>query len=405
MLKVNSSRGDLTRSAVLAVLGGSGPLSRTDIAKRLSVSPATITAVTKELLLLGVIHEVEQQASRGGRPGQLLALSGAAGRAIGVKVAADHVACVEARLDGSLVDTWRGPFDPLVPNAPDLLVELVKNLVDVRRDGEGPLLGVGIAVPGAVDQQGGGIVDAPTLGWQRMTLGDRLRHEVGLPVLLENDVSAVAVAERLYGRGRDHRDFVVVTIGTGVGAGLVVDQKLFRGAGGGAGEFGHVPVTADGPVCACGNHGCLEAHVGEPAILRDARAARVIGPDGSIDDLLAAADRGDEPARAIYAEAGATLGRAVAGLVNVLDPELVVVLGEGTVGWHHWRPGFEPTLRAHLLPARRGIAVDVESWDDYSWALGAAALVLAVPYDTEGTAGEEGALVRARLRGEGLVSP
>lgn len=394
------ARGDLTRSAVLALLGGSGPQSRTAIARRLSVSPATITAVSKELIARGLVHEVEHEASRGGRPATLLAVSGSAGRAIGVKAAVDHLALVEARLDGSLADTWRVPFDARVPNAPDVLAELVRDAVEARLEGDGPLLGVGIAVPGAVDQQAGDILDAPTLGWQRLALGARLRHELDLPVLLENDVSAVAVAERLYGRGQNHRDFAVVTIGSGVGAGFVMDGRLFRGASGGAGEFGHTPVAAEGPRCDCGNDACLEAFIGEKALLRSGRERGVLGPDDTIDDLLEAADRGDLAAQGTYAEAGAVLGRAVAGLVNVIDPELIVILGEGTVAWHHWRPSFELSLRGHLLPTRRGLPVDVESWDDYSWALGAAALVLAAPYDTEGTAGRQGALVRARLTGD-----
>ena len=394
-----STRGDLTRTAVLALLGVEGPLSRSEIARRLGVSAATITAVARDLLERDAVHEVELEASTGGRPAQLLGLSRSAGRAIGVKVAPDHYAVVEARLDGSLVDTWRGSFDATHPGAPDELVRLVADVVAERADGEGPLLGVGMAVPGAVDDQASGVVDAPTLGWRQLALGHLLRSAVGLPVLMENDVSAVAVAERIYGRGRHHRDFLVVTIGAGVGAGLVVDGNLYRGARGGAGELGHMPVRLDGPVCGCGNVGCLEALIGEPALLEQARGRGVLPPGATVADLERAADGGDAGATQVYAGAGTLLGQAVAGIVNVLDPEMVVVLGEGTTAWGHWRPTFEQTLRGHLLPARRGVPVDVEAWDDYSWALGAAALVLAAPYDATGTAGREGELVRARLRG------
>ena len=384
----------------MALLGIEGSLSRTVIARRLSISPATVTAVTRDLLANGLIHEVAHEASSGGRPAQRLALMGSAGRAIGVKVSADHVSFVEARLDGSLASSWREDLDATAVNGPDVLVDLIRDGVDRHRDGEGRLLGVGVAVPGAVDDQADGTVDAPTLGWQRVALGQRLRQTLGLPVLMENDVSAVAVAERIYGRGRDHRDFLVVTIGKGIGAGLVVDGTLYRGAHGGAGEFGHVPVAADGPACRCGNTGCLEALVGEEGLLSDARAKRLLRRTDGIEALQAKADAGNDRARALFDQAGATLGRALAGLVNVVDPEAVLVLGEGTAAWQHWRTGFEPALRAHLLASRRGVPVDVEQWDDYSWALGAAALVLAAPYDASGRAGRQGALVRALLRGE-----
>lgn len=385
---------------MLALLGVEGSLSRTVIARRLSISPATVTAVTRDLLAHGLVHEVEHEASRGGRPAQRLALTGSAGRAIGVKVSADHVSFVEARLDGTLVGSWRENMDATAPNAADVLVDLIRDGVDRHRDGEGRLLGVGVAVPGAVDDQADGTVDAPTLDWQRVALGQRLRQALGLPVLLENDVSAVAVAERIYGRGRDYRDFLVVTIGKGIGAGLVIDGTLYRGAHGGAGEFGHLPVAAEGPVCKCGNTGCLEAFIGEDGLLAAARSKRLLRRSEGIEALQTKADAGNARAQALYAEAGVTLGRAMAGLVNVVDPEAVLVLGEGTAAWQHWRTGFEPALRAHLLASRRGVPVDVEQWDDYSWALGAAALVLAAPYDASGRAGRQGALVRALLRGE-----
>ncbi len=344
--------------------------------------------------------QVHQEASRGGRPAQLLALVGSAGRAIGVKVANDHIVFVEARLDGSLIETWDQRFDAAAADAVDQLVATVKTVVTERTEGEGRLLGVGIAVPGSVDDQAGGVVDAPTMGWQRLWLGRALRQAVEVPVLLENDVSAVAVAERLYGRGQEFNDFVVVSVGRGVGAGLIADGTLFRGSAGGAGEIGHLPMSADGPTCECGNTGCLEAYVGELGLLRAARRSKAVGPRGTFQDLQRRADAGETGAVAVFAEAGEVLGRAIAGLVNFVDPQIVVVLGEGTSSWQHWRVGFDATFRAHLLPARRSVPVEVESWDDSSWALGAAALVLAAPYDAHGTAGRQGALVRARLSGQ-----
>lgn len=375
-------RGDLTRSAVLAALGTSGPLSRTDIARTLGVSPATVSQIVKDLLTRGLVAEVEHRPSRGGRPAVLLGLVGSAGRALGAKVAADHVAVVDVQLDGRVRQSWEWPFDAMAADAPDRLVDLLRPLAEAAGDDVAPILGIGVGVPGAVDDQEAGAVDAPTLGWRRLALGARLRAALPVPVLVENDVNALAVAERLYGRGREHRNFLVVTIGRGVGAGLVVDGGVYRGAGGGAGEFGHFPVRPDGPRCSCGNTGCLEASVGQEGLLRAARAAGLDAPDATI-----------------FAAAGELFGRGVAGLINVMDPEVVIVLGEGTRAWDDWRPGFEPSLRSHLMPSRRGVPVVVESWDDTSWALGAAALVLATPYDAAGATGGQGELVRARLDG------
>ncbi|MEW9550223.1 ROK family protein [Nonomuraea sp. NPDC050783] len=390
-----TDRGDLTRTAILALLGTLGPLSRSEMARELDLSPATVTQLTKELIGHGMLEELDHRPSRGGRPARRLGLVGDAGRALGVKVTADHLVLVDVRLDGEVLGSWQVPYDPAAPDALDHLAGAVESVVRAIPEAP-PLLGVGVGVPGSVDDQAVGTVSTPTFGWQAMPVGERLRRRLELPVLVENDVNALAAAERLYGRGRTHRDFLVMTIGRGVGAAIVADGRIYRGARGGAGEFGHLPVDPGGPRCGCGARGCLEAFVGSAGLLAAARARGCAGT-GSVAGLARAAEAGDPAAREVFAEAGAILGRAAAGLVNVVDPEVVVVLGEGTAGWPLWRPGFEPALRAQLYPDRRGIPVEVESWGDTSWAQGAAALVLATPFDAAGAAGEQGRLVRARL--------
>ncbi|MFG1705155.1 ROK family protein [Nonomuraea sp. M3C6] len=412
-----TDRGDLTRTAILALLGTVGPLSRSEIARELDLSPATVTQLTRELMSHGMLAELDLKPSRGGRPAQRLGLVGSAGRALGVKVTADHLVIVDVRLDGEVLGSWELPFDPSARDALDELAAAVESVVSSSSAGEEvpPLLGVGVGVPGSVDDQAVGTVNAPTLGWQAMPVGERLRRRLALPVLVENDVNALAAAERLYGRGRTHRDFLVVTIGRGVGAAIVADGRVYRGARGGAGEFGHLPVDPDGPECGCGARGCLEAFVGSAGLLAAAQDATARDGDtrdggapdggdqrdplGAVAALGRAGADGDPVARAVFAQAGAILGRATAGLINVVDPEVVVVLGEGTADWPLWRDGFEPALRAQLYPGRRDISVEVESWDDTSWAQGAAALVLATPFDAAGAAGEQGRLVRARLIG------
>jgi predicted NBD/HSP70 family sugar kinase len=265
------------------------------------------------------------------------------------------------------------------------------------------LLGIGVGIPGAVDSQASGIVEAPTLGWADAHVGPVLRAALGVPVLVENDVNTLAVAERLYGTGRHHGSYVVVTIGRGIGCGIVVDGEVYRGAGGGAGEIGHIPVTVDGPVCGCGNTGCLEAHVGDDALLRTARERGLVDPDGALADLLDAARAGSAEAVAVYREAGEVLGRGLAGVVHTVDPEVVVLSGEGIDAWEFWEPGFETAFRRSLMPARRSLPFVVEPWTEDKWALGAAALVLASPFDASGAGGDQGRLVRARLRDAGSL--
>lgn len=388
-------RTDVNRSAILAHLGASGPASRAELARILDVSPALMTQLTKELLSEKLLVELEQAPSSGGRPARLLGLAASAGRAVGVKVTANHVAFVEVGIDGRVVRSASEPFDALASTYLTELVDRIRHFL--TGGGQTSLLGIGVGVPGSVDHPGSGVVTAPTLQWSAVPLGESLRRALGLPVIVENDVNALTLAERLYGKGRGENNFLVATIGTGIGAGIVVDGAVVRGAMGGAGELGHTPIADDGVVCHCGNIGCLEAHIGEEALVARARERGVIASTAGIDALRAAADSGVHDAVSIFGEAGHLLGRTLAGVVQLLDPALVVILGEGTAAWRHWSFGFEPAYRSRLMTHRRGIRVEIETWQDDSWAQGAAALVLATPFDSDGVAGDQGHLVRQRL--------
>lgn len=389
------ARTDVNRSAILAHLGAHGSASRADLARALNLSPALMTQLTKDLISEGFLVELENSPSHGGRPARMLGLVSSAGRAIGVKVVADHVAFVEVGIDGTVLRSASEPFDASSATFLAELTALLRHFI--AGGGSAPLLGVGVGVPGSVDAQDSGLVDSPQLGWRQVPLGATLRRALSLPVLVENNVNALAVAERLYGLGRQHENFLVVTIGTGVGAGIVVDGVVLRGFGGGSGEIGHIPVANDGPLCSCGNHGCLESFIGEAALVRRARENGVVGERSGMAALRAAADAEVAAATEIFSEAGHLLGRTLAGVIHTLDPEIVIVLGEGTAAWKHWSFGFEPALRSSLIPSRRGVGVDVETWQDESWAQGAAALVLATPFDADDVAGDQGRLVRERL--------
>jgi predicted NBD/HSP70 family sugar kinase len=389
-----SPRGDLVRAAVLGLLGTRGASSRADIARVLRVSPATVTQTTKELLQRELITELRSVPSNGGRPAILLGLVRAAGGAIGAKVTADHVAIVSVELDGTVRTSHSVPFDPAAPAALEALSGVLRDAVAAH---DGQLLGVGVGLPGAVDAQASGLVDAPTLGWSRLPVGGRLRDALGVPVLVDNDVNTLAAAQIVHGNGRDHESFMVVTIGLGVGCAIVHQGTVSRGAHGGAGEIGHIPVADDGPPCGCGNTGCLEAYVGEAGLVASAARAGAIGPRGTIDTLARAARAGKPAALDVYRTAGRLLGRTLAGVVHTVDPGLVVLMGEGVRDWEFWETGFEESFRGRLMPARRGIRCLVESWTEDQWAVGAASLVLASPFDAAAT-GAQGELVRARLQ-------
>jgi predicted NBD/HSP70 family sugar kinase len=374
-----SVSGDMTRTAVLAVLARQGPLSRAEVAERLGLSPATVTSITRRLLADGMVAEGGPRTPPTGRPSIPLALVPESAHALGVQVAREHVTGVLTRLDATVVRGFRQAFDPTAADAVGRLTELIRaEIDDAARQGL-PLLGVGVAVPGVVEPETGTLRMSVRLGWTGLPLAATLRDALGVPVLVDNDISAVTATERLYGPGADCADFLLVAIGQGIGLGMVLDGAPYRGADGAAGEFGHLPILADGPVCSCGNRGCLETQVSTESLVRRAAERGILAPDAELHELGLAAERGSRAAAGLLAEAGELLGRALAGAVNLLGPRLVIVIGEIAPLWPRLAEPFDRALAAHLLPCVRQTRIEVRPWDDDLIAVAAAGIVLAAP--------------------------
>lgn len=382
-----------TRADVLRSLGVHGPMSRNVLARTLGVSPATITGLTRELLELGLLRNVGKRPSSGGRPAELLELVADSGHLLGAKVASDRVVGVITDLSGEIVDSFEFEFNA---RSVDPISELELSLRD--RFGLEPsrLLGVGLGVPGMVNSAEGGRVTAPTLGWSDLPLGSELQSRLGLPVMVENDVHTLAVAEQLFGQGRDVDDFVTITLGAGVGMGLVVSGELVTGARGGAGELGHVMAVEDGPVCTCGRHGCLESVASEPSLLRKAGEGGLVDAGATIADLRQLAST-DPEVSAIFATAGTHLGRAVATVVTLLAPEMVLVSGEGVASWPLLKDAFAEAFASSVVEGMPEVPVVVDHWDDLDWARGAASLLARTVFAPSSSDGTVERLVRTRL--------
>ena len=390
---------DLNRAAILGLVGDEGLIARVEIARRLALSAATVTEITRELVSEGLVREVDQAPSSGGRRPILLGLVGRAAQAIGVKIAADHMALVRVALDGTPLERFTESFDATRPEAMERPGPTPHGGRRRRERLSRAPAGGRAGRAGIVDSRG--IVQAPILGWADLPIGPLLRARLSVPVLVDNDVNTLAVAERLYGLGRGIDHTITVTIGRGVGLGIIVAGDLYRGGRGGAGEFGHLPVMEDGPPCSCGRRGCLEAVVADPALARQALEAGVVSADDAhpIVTLRNAADAGDAVALAIYRDAGTVLGRAVAGLVDILSPQRVIVSGEGTQAWEHLAAAFDAALRNTVFPPLASVSVQVDPWDDTKWARGAAALVLRATFAAPLYERQHEDAVRDRLAG------
>ncbi|HEX7125564.1 MAG TPA: ROK family protein [Thermodesulfobacteriota bacterium] len=247
----------------------------------------------------------------------------------------------------------------------------------------GRLVGVGVGVPGVVDQAGGAVVASANFpGWRDVPIAAELTRRTGLRVSLENDANAAAVGEGCVGAGRPYDSFVLLTLGTGIGSGIVLDGRLWRGAQGMAGEAGHVTIdSSDTAVpCGCGNRGCAERYASATAV---ARMAREAGLDGNLDARAVArlAQTGEGPeaevARGVYRRAGRALGILAATLVNILNPRAILVGGGMSEAWDL----IEPPLRAELLarahrPMGETTVLARAALGDDAGILGAASLVL-----------------------------
>jgi len=368
---------DLNRHLVLNLIKNRGPISRTEVAGQSGLSQATVTNITRDLLADGLIQEAASGPSTGGRRPVLLEIDPAGGYALGMKLTPQAIILALTDLYGEVVRCHGAPAaDPR--DVPGYLDRLESAIVDFLREAAvatEKLIGIGIGLPGFIDHESGVCRHSPLFGWHDVPLQRLLEDRLSSSVVLDNDVNTLTLYESLFGNGRGIGDFLVVTLGRGVGMGAYVNGRMLRGGRGGAGEFGHIPVWPDGPLCNCGRRGCLEALVSDPALVTQARR---LGLDVQTpEDLLTLAQAGDAMAAGVYRQAALWLGRGLATLVDIFNPTYLMLSGEGVRASQFWLEPMQRALQAQVFDSfADDMQLIVEPLEDYSWARGAASLVL-----------------------------
>ena len=316
-----------------------GPRSRAGIAAAVGLTRSTVSSLVQELIDRGLLLEQElQRAGTVGRPGRLVALSGATVAALGLEINVDYLAACVLDLTGKVRyerllrhENRDMPAESVI----DALVELGSRALEAA-EGEGLVsVGTTLALPGLVDVATGTLLRAPNLGWERLSLADGIAGRLGDPidcVAVENEANLAAQAEFLLGGGREWGDFFRISGEIGVGGAMVVDGQLLRSGSGLGGELGHVTIDPEGPPCSCGSRGCLEQFVGQEALLRSAGVKVEVGtsialPDGGISLVVKGAEQGDPRTLATLDSAGHALGLACAAVVNLFSPDTVVLGG------------------------------------------------------------------------------
>ena len=260
-----------------------------------------------------------------------------------------------------------------------MITELVDELIHTALLPRKKLLGVGLGLAGIVDSERGLLRQSPFFHWHDVPLRDLLQERLSVPVYIENDVNTLSLAEKWFGMGQGLQSFLTITVGRGVGMGIVVNGQFYSGVGGGAGEFGHTVIDPLGPECNCGKRGCLEAYVGDQGLVRMAQEAlgNTRTAIESVDELLEMAQRGNPAAAAVFGQAGRIFGQSVANLITLFNPECIIIGGEGVCMGEYFFGPMRAAVKQHVLPDLLGdTEIHVEPWGDDAWARGAASLVL-----------------------------
>lgn len=368
---------DTHRQRALALLRTDGPTSRAELARRLRLSPTTLTNLANALLETGTIIEIDppDNGRRGrGRPGTLLALNSSAGAAAGIDFGHRRVQVTLANLAhqvlGSAAQSHaeRAPWRRRVA----LAAELMQRLANEHTIALAALQGIGVGVVGPGDEH----------ATRAEIVTTELRERFGVPVLVDNNTRLAALAETKWGVAAGLRNVLYIRLSQGVGGGLILDGRVFHGASGAAGEFGHICVDPTGPACWCGRQGCLESYVSVPALL----AAWRPGQSATFNAFRQALNTGDPSVRALVASAGQRLGCVLAAVCNAVNPDDVVIGGELVAAGDALLGPTKAALQEHTLPITyRTLHLRTAQLGDDDGALGGIARVFRFSESTPGS--------------------
>ena len=377
------------RQQVFDRVRAAGLIARVQLAKELSISPASVTTLTSELIERGFLEEVQapREADTGrGRPAVALGVRAAAHYVAGIKLSDREHTAVVVDFAGNLIAgeaIARQPGAMALNDILDATQMLLERVCAKAKLPRAALSAVGLGVPGFVDRPTGMVHWSPVLTERHVPLAAATSRRLGLPVHVDNDANLVTLAELWFGAGRRLADFAVVTIEHGVGMGFVINHRIYRGSRGMGMELGHTKVQLDGALCRCGQRGCLEAYVADYALVREAQTAlnlphRETQSVGALlESLFDHAKAGNAAARVIFHRAGRYLALGLSNVVNLFDPELIILSGERMRYDYLYAEESLAEMRSMMLDTGRPAPrIETHAWGDLLWAHGAAALAL-----------------------------
>lgn len=347
-------------SLTLNLIRERGMVTRAEIIEHTQLSGTTISSLVNVLIASDFVSEAGIGVSSGGRRPVKLEFNYNVRYVLGVDMGASHITAVIMNLNGKVVASLTRPID--VVRNPTAALEAIRNMVFLLLSQSGihleDLLGVGATVPAPlIDDRTGRFLTYYMPAWAGVLPADEIRKLINLPVYIENDANAAAVAEKWWGSGRAWETLAYIKIGTGVGSGLILNNEIYRGFSGTAGEIGHSTIEADGRLCRCGNHGCMESYVGIPGFLQDARKS-LMGMsqfDGRLDSLtvsevIQAAKDENPAARQTIASAGRYLGIGIANLINLFNPGIIILGGDLVAAGDYLMDSVRASVNERTIP-------------------------------------------------------
>jgi glucokinase-like ROK family protein len=351
-------------STVLTHLRQNAPISRAALAEITGLNRATITRLVRELIEHGFVRETGVQSLRAGRPSILLQLDPDAGCIIGAEIEVKFGSIILTDLAARVL--WRQEVDFGDNDEPEAVLnsiaQLVRRALAKASETNRHILGLGMSLPGLVDVSSGVLLFAPNMRWSDVPVKQWLENEFDIPIYVDNKANMAALAESYFGSARDSEYVLYINITAGVGAGVVLNQRIIAGTSGLAGEVGHMTINPDGPECNCGSHGCWETYVSALAVFRRVREAILDGEESQLAEvvqdgferltvplMVEAARKGDRVALDSFEETGYYLGVGLANLINAFNPQKVVLGGYVTQAYEFLLPVIQRTVQKRAL--------------------------------------------------------
>ncbi len=362
-------------------------ISRIDIARSTGLSQASVTGITSDLIGDGIILEKKSGESNVGRRPILLSLNPDGATVVGVKISIHQISVVLIDFQATVLYTHIVALERKT-HSPEEISEIIAQAVHAclrkKKLKKSQISGIGIGIPGLVDSPSGSVKYMPNYQWRNANLRELVRRRLDLPTYIENDANALAIAEQWFGEGRGIDNFLLVSLEHGVGMGIVINGQLYRGQSGISSEFGHTTLDGSGPQCRCGKTGCMEAVVGENALLRDAGNLieqgewnRVSRAEVDLAEMITAARDGHQGIKDIFRRAGKTLGVGVANLIGIFGPVKIFITGNcvavGDLLFDAMFAAVDQNISGNFdFDAQ----IVVQKWTQLDWARGAGTVVL-----------------------------